>query len=381
MGRHASGRRSTLQRVLLLLVPIVMTGCAPDRGWEAALLLTDIADAGKPSLLKRWTPEPERRAVNFKVGDKSYQGDLYLPAEEIKSGLLLVPGAAEGGRDDPRLVAFASSLARVNFAVLVPELTGLRKLQVGPENIVEVADAFSWLASNAELAPQGRAGMAALSYAVGPVLIAALQESVRDQVRFVFAVGGYYDLEDTLTFFTTGYYRHQGEWHYLDPLDYGKWAFVVNNIHRLEDARDRRLFELMARRKREDPDAPVDDLIAKLGPDGKSLVALVTNRDPGRVPDLLAALPEEIRKDMAALNPSAKDLSRLSAHLILIHGYEDQMIPFTQSLALAEVLPPAQTELFLVHGLMHVDMEPGLTDSWHLWRAVLALLQARDGIF
>jgi pimeloyl-ACP methyl ester carboxylesterase len=365
--------------VLLLFGWLLPAGCSPGRNWEAALLLSDIAAGQKPSALKRWTPSPERRPIAFTVDGKHYRGDLYRPANGIRAGLLLIPGAAEEGRDDPRLVAFAMSLARVHFAVLVPELTGLRQLQVGPENIIEVADAFRWLVADAELVPEGRAGMVAFSYAAGPALIAALRESIRNRVRFIFAVGGYYDLEQTLTFFTTGYYCYQGRWQYLKPLDYGKWAFVASNIHRLRDPRDRRLFRAMARRLFMDPSASVEDLAARLGKEGRSLYNLVTNRNPCRVPQLLADLPAAIRQDISALNPAEKNLTRLEAHLILVHGYEDPMIPFTQSIELAEALPPDQTELFLVHGLVHVDIKPGFFDRWRMWLAVRALLKARDG--
>lgn len=381
MRRDTFRRLATcLAAVLLLIFLLYTNGCSPGRGAESALLLADIAAGREPTLLKKWTPDPEKYPLSFTVADRTYQGDLYRP-EVVKAGLLLIPGAAEQGRDDPRLIAFATSLARVGFAVLVPELTGLRKLQVGPVNITEICHAFSWLIAQPELAPEGRAGMAAFSYAVGPVLLASLEERIREQVRFIFGVGGYYDLEGVLTFFTTGYYIHEDEWHYLEPLDYGKWAFVLSNIHKLEDTQDRRLFYEMAKRKQAYPKASVADLAKQLDEEGHALYSLVVNQDPLQVSSLLKALPTRIRQDLAALNPAEKDLSRLSANLILVHGFEDPMIPFTQSLSLAEAVPEKQVRLFLVHGLMHVDVEAGLPDRWRMWQAVRALLSARDGKF
>ncbi len=55
------------------------------------------------------------------------------------------------------------------------------------------------------------------------------------------------------------------------------------------------------------------------------------------------------------------------------------MIPYPQSIALAKALPKGRTKLFLVRGLVHVDVAPGLPDRWRLWRAIRALLTARDG--
>ena len=60
------------------------------------------------------------------------------------------------------------------FAVLVPDLRGLRDYRVRAANVREVADAFRYLVARGGLAPQGRAGIAGFSYGAGPVLLAAL---------------------------------------------------------------------------------------------------------------------------------------------------------------------------------------------------------------
>jgi len=48
------------------------------------------------------------------------EGDLYLPAGKARAAMVLVPGAAVMGRDEPRLKALARTFARASIAVLVP---------------------------------------------------------------------------------------------------------------------------------------------------------------------------------------------------------------------------------------------------------------------
>lgn len=371
--------RQRLLRLIFLGGVLILSGCSPQRGYLAALVLADIAAGDQPSRLKRTTASPERRQISFIVDGIRYRADLYRPREEALAGLLLVPGAAEEGKDDPRLVALAITLARVRFAVLVPELTGLRELKVGPGNIGEVGDVFAWLASRPELAPQGRAGMVAFSYGAGPVILAALEPALMGKVQFIMTVGGYHDLVGVLTFFTTGYFQKNDRWCYLEPNIYGKWVFVRSNVDRLSDAADRRTLKTIAERRMLDPEAPLGDLESLLGPEGKAVYVFVTNRDPCRVPSLLKELPAGIREDVASLNPALRDLSRLRSRLLLIHGYDDNIIPYTQSIALARAVPEDQARLFLVQGLMHVDIEPGLLSRWRLWRAIDALLAERSG--
>ena len=374
-------KQASFAVIALLTVWLMLAagGCHPWRSYESALVLIDIAAGDGPSRLKHTTRKPQRITVRYRSEGQQGQGDLYRPAAEIRAGLLLVPGVAETGKDDPRLVAFATTLARAGFAVLVPDLPNLRQLRVSPDDVGQLVDAFAWLVANPQLAPQGRAGMAAFSYAAGPTLLASLDTAICQRVQFVFAVGAYYDLNRVLTFCTTGYYRQNGRWHYLQPNEYGTWAFVASNVHRLSNAKDRALFQQMTRRKLTDLTASTADLAAGLGKEGQALHALISNRDPRRVELLLKALPVAIRQDIAALNLAGADLSRLSAQLILVHGLNDRMIPYVESVALAKAVPKGQSHLFLVKGLEHVDMAPELPDRWRLWRAVSLLLSARDG--
>jgi hypothetical protein len=379
-NRHPWVPSRKLIILLLLAATLLLFGAGTAARWyEAALVLADIAAGTGRSRLKEVTGLPARTQVGFTVSGRAYSGDLYRPAEGVLAGLLLLPGAAEGGKDDPRLVAFANSLARARFSVLVPDLTGLRTLKVGSRDIGETADAFDWLVSQPELAPGGTGGICAFSYASGPAVLAALDPRIRDRLRFLFTVGGYHDLRGVLTFFTTGYYRENGQWKFREPNRYGKWVFVLSNTGRLSDPADRALFEAIARRKMDDLGADVADLTAGLGPEGKRFLAFIDNSDPAMVATLLDRLPAPIRKEIDALTLAGRDLHLLKARMIIVHGYDDDIIPFTESIALARALPEGKRRLFLVRGLMHVELRPGAMDAFRLWRGVSALLGERKG--
>ncbi|ANA39624.1 hypothetical protein A2G06_03745 [Geobacter anodireducens] len=357
---------------------LCLWGCSMPRGWEAVLILTDLTAGRGPSGLTEQTPPPRRLMVPYAVEGRNYRGDLYLPGERIRAGLVLLPGAAGEGTDDPRLQAFAATLARARFAVLVPDLAGFRSLRAGSRDIGETADAIVWLSSRPELSPGGKCGVAALSYAAGPALLAALEPRAGQRVRFLVTVGGYYDLRNVLTFFTTGWYRDGERWRRGTPNDYGKWVFVLANAGRIENARDRAALEKLARRKMDDPAARTDDLARGLGPEGKSLYDFFANTDPRQVPALMARLPEPIRRDMADLDPSRHDLRGLATRLIIIHGRDDDIIPAAESEALARAVPRDRRRLFVLDDLMHVELKPKLSDAFRLWQAVSAILQERD---
>ena len=362
------------------LILLMLAGCAIMPEDEAAWVLEDLAAEERPSRLKERTPDPVRRPVAYAIQGRDYQGDLYLPGESPLAGIVLMPGVAARGKDDHRLVAFATTLARTRFLVLVPDLPNLRALRVRAEDAQDVADAFSHLLSRSQFPTHGRIGIGAFSYAVGPAVLAALDPAIRERVDFVLGVGGYYDLEQVITFFTTGYFQKEGEWHYLEPNRYGKWVFVFSNAEHLSDPRDWSAFRAMAERRLNDPHARIEDLSRRLTPEGRALLALLENRDRVSTPALIDGLPAAIRADMEALNLANQDLSRLRARLILLHGTDDAIIPYTESMALAAAVPPKRAELFLIDGLAHVDMQPFRLDRRAMWRAIKALLAQRGNL-
>ncbi|MGH6899641.1 MAG: alpha/beta fold hydrolase [Geminicoccaceae bacterium] len=346
-------------------------------------MLADVAAGSGPSALKASTPEPTRRSIPGPDAEPLL-GDLYWPGEAAAAVLVMVPGAVDRGKDDPRLVAFAKTFARARFAVLVPEIPNLRTRHLGPDDAQPIGAAIRYLGGC--IAPAERAGavgVAAISYATGPALLAALAPANRDLVGFLSAIGGYYDVEAVVTFFTTGYYREGPEapWRHREPNAYGKWVFVQANAGRLAGPTDRMALAEIAARKLDDLDADIAALRARLGPEGRAVMALLDNPDPDRVPALIAALPAPIRADLEALDLERRDLSQLPFDLILLHGRDDPMIPSTESQALAAAVPDDQVSLYVLDRLGHIELSPGgLLDGIGLWRAIYRLLSRRDAM-
>jgi len=350
----------------------LVAACAPGRAFDTARALAGLA--GGPEADEAAVT---RRSIAYRIEGRARSGDLYEPAEGQGAALVLVPGVAPAGKDDPRLVAFARTLARARFTVLVPDIAGLRELRVGAGDIRAAADAMRYLARDGTARTVAICG---ISYAAGPALLAALEPEVRPHVRFVLAIGGYHSMEALLTYVTTGAYRPAaGEaWRFGEPNPYGRWAFLKANAHRVTGARDRALLIAIAERRIRDGAAPVDDLVARLDADGAAVWALMANRDPDRVPALIEALPAALREQMRALDPSRRDLAGRAPTLVLVHGRDDRIIPYTESAALAAAAG-ADAHVYLVDSLAHVDLAlGGIGDAITVWRAIYRLLSERD---
>jgi pimeloyl-ACP methyl ester carboxylesterase len=372
--------RRSLRPLFCLAIICAVAGCSSARLGEASRILADIDAGFGASVLKAETPVPIRKPILFAVDGRRHAGDLYVPAQGAKAALVLVPGVAPSGKDDPRLVAFATTLARAKFRVLVPDLVNLRASKVRPGDARAISDAARWLDADApELKPLG---IVAVSYAVGPAVASLFEADTRDRVEFLLLIGGYYDLTQVVTFFTTGRYRERDDrrWRRRTPNNYGKWVFLESNLDRLGDRNDQALLRTIKDERIRKPGADVSEFVAGLKPDGRAVFDLIDNKDPARVPGLIARLPQSLRKDFDALDLSARDLSGLTQRFFLVHGRDDPIIPETESRRLAGALPEGAAGLFLVDSLDHVDPKPvGFTDKMILLRAIYGVLGVRDG--
>jgi pimeloyl-ACP methyl ester carboxylesterase len=146
----------------------------------------------------------------------------------------------------------------------------------------------------------------------------------------------------------------------------------------LPDPAQAELLRLAARRKLADPTAATSDLRDRMSADARAVLDLMENDDPDKVPALLAALPDTIRAGIDALNLALHDLRSLKARLILIHGRDDPMIPFTESEALAAAAPRGNASLYVVDQIGHVEFDAvSMANAWTMWQAVDRVLAQR----
>jgi hypothetical protein len=315
-------------------------------------MLEDLTATVFASRLQSRVPAPSREHILYRSQGGQHEADLYrIPGDRPETGILLLPGVAAAGKGDRRLVALARTDA---YKHLSTRSQGLRE----------------------------RSGILAISFAVGPAVLAALQPEIRHRVRFIVGVGGYYDLDQVITFVTTGYFRKPGTqtWEQLSPSAHGQVLLTLSNAQRLPSASDRSAlstfaWDILQGRAQE---GSLMGGVLHLQPEGQSLLEVITNRNPERTPDLIRRLPPPMQANMAALNPAAHDLSRLKARLILLHGRSDNVIPFTESLALAGAVPSQQANLYLIDGLAHVDLRPKRQDLPVLMNFIEMILSERQ---
>ena len=256
------------------------------------------------------------------ITGRAISADLYrqVGTAGASPGLVLVHGLSSQGKDDPRLRQAALLLAREGWAVAVPTVEGLTVLRLRPDDGQIVVAAVRAL----EEAGHRPVAILGVSLGSGPALLAAADPSIASSVSAVLAIGGYASAVELLRYTLTGTFRFDGV-SGRRPVNEPAIAQFVRANAELMDAAGQRL---------------------------------VDNRDPLIVDDLVAQLPVETRRLLAALSPDGA-VGRLRAPLFLIHGRDDPAVPFTESLRLEQAAREAgrQVRVVTVGSLAHVEPE------------------------
>jgi pimeloyl-ACP methyl ester carboxylesterase len=249
---------------------------------------------------------------------------------------VLVPGATPDGKDDPRARHAARLLARAGFDVTLPTIPGLTRGRLRPDDVTPIVTVLSTAPSPAVVV--------AVSVGSGPALLAAADPRVRDRARLVLTLGGYASAPELVRFYLTGEYRYGAEAGHRRHDPELVRAFVAANADLLDDA-TRPLLE------------PVD---------------------AARADRMLAAASPSVRALLDALSP-VRVAREITARLVIVHGRDDAVVPYTESMRLADAAVRRGTTLVIVDVLGHIGSAGGGPD-WlalaRLWGVAYILLSA-----
>ena len=310
---EVAGRLATLALALVLAAPVARD--AISLVLSAAFLAEFLTDGALPTL-DALTPVPVRESLAPSLD--RWRGAV----PGLAPPLLLVHGLAPAGKDDPRLARAARLLARAGFEVVVPTLPGLTRGRLRPEDTAPVVAAL-------ETRP-GPWAMLSVSIGAAPAFAAAADPRVRDRVGVLLALGPHASAAETLRFWLTGAFDYGGASGRIPHDPALVRAFVDANADLVDD----------------------------------TTRAALAAGDAARIERALAALPADVRALLEGLSP-VRALPRVRARVILVHGYADSAVPYTESLRLAAARP-ARTTVILLHSVGHVEGAPG-----PIWRAPL----------
>jgi pimeloyl-ACP methyl ester carboxylesterase len=326
--------------------------------------------------LARWLgpwADPARRP-EVEIVDDELDGmrvRMFRPRGEPRATYLIAPGLHYAAADDPRMDRFCRVLASAGQLVIVPYVPDFLALVPTAKAVRDFERVFAALPRWSARRP------IVFSISFGSLLAFALAAEHGPELERLVIFGGYADLGETLRFCLTGATR--------DPLNQS--VVLINLIDQLEPRpldRDaviagwRRYIERVWGRAEMKVDGRYLAVAAAIAPsvpaDVRDLFLVGVGAKPGArelVEDALG------RFDARALDPT-QYLPRIRNRVDLVHGTDDDVIPYRHAHALAAQLVNADvrvhiTGLYGHTGTSRLSPRSAARELATMWRVLRVL--------
>lgn len=373
-------------RPLLIVVVLLLLGVYIAAPYARAVsLIVRAAGIGGPaqaiaSLQDRRVDKQPRHVVPTRHGELAAQ--YYLPDATTERAVLVMPGFNSNGIDEPRLASLAQDIAASGYPVMAIALPDLQQFRLTRNATDVIEDAVAWMATQPRLAPDGRVGIIAVSFAGGLSISAAGRERIRDHVAFVVSLGGHGDMRRVLHYLATGVAPHvEGVETHL-PHDYGvavilntladRGVVPIEQVTPLRSAIETYLRASQATVISDAVAAPIFEqartMAAALPEPSRTYMQYVNDRDVGKLGAVLLPHLNQSGADDPALSPELAPPP--AAATFLLHGHDDNIIPAAESVLLGNYLRSkgVRTRVLLSGLITHASVNPNATalDAWKL---------------
>lgn len=308
---------------------------------------------------------------------------------------VVLHGITRPGRAHGQLVRFTRCVASAGMMAIVPEVPEWRDLSLAPHlSVPTVKAAIEGLRATG-LAQDEPVGVIGFSFGAPHAIACAGAPEVADEVAGAAGFGGYCGLDSSFRFMMTGRHSWHGDDHFLRPDPYGRWIVAANYLTKVpgyEEAHDvaRALEDLAVEASDDgalswDPryDATIRRLRAGIDESRREIFDLFA---PHSDADLSAVVRPQLAEELAAVARRAdphidpiEALGRVTRPVHVLHGRNDNLIPYSEAYRLAEVLPHDTVRGFTVTRLFGHSAQ----DSFPFLRAlneVPVFLRALSGL-
>ena len=393
----ASGRASTSQsgpfRWLLrwIVAASLLFGSALWMLWpqvrahaQAVAILWQLNNWPVPQYIQPFASEPlTTQTLTLPTAHGSLQAILYTPINQPNApGLVILHGVHHQGITEPRMVAFARSMSACGLRVLTPEMPDIRDYQISPASITEMGDATSWLAQQTG----HPVGMMGISFSGGLALMAAADPNYAPSVSFVFTVGAHDSMQRVANFYATGNdLLPDGYSEHLQPHEYGPLVLEYEHLEDFTLPADTATLRAALRADLDEDPTQEQKLVAQftVAQSIQYLSLIHPPRPPQEDPRIVASCRKHVA-ELAAVSPHG-NLQGLRAPVLLLHGKEDNIIPYAEAEWLERDLPPGTLRAQLISPLVsHVNAEndrpPDLLDEWRLVHLIAQVMESAERV-
>jgi len=290
----------------------------------------------------------------------------------------IFPGASPDGENHPKMLMLGQVLTRNGFKVYIPRIPPLTNLDITIINIQWFTYFYNWIINSEKVDPR-HILMVGISYG-GGLMLRMLQETNGSipAPKSILTFGAYSDVQSLLQYFLTGNLSVNGKQIHIPPHEWGLVVLFQNYLKNLKTNWDSTELQKAIQLTIENNKEECEIQIAKLPNFQKGIFnSIITGRATHEVKKMAEEIINNEEESIKKLSPKhwPKGISR---KVFILHGAHDTMVPFTESVQLAEYLQ--NSELYISYLFGHKEIYSN-TEIIFKFAEFLKLLQFYSKLF
>ena len=272
---------------------------------------------------------------------------------------ILYPGASPLGEQHPKMEMLGILLAQNGYKVYIPRIPPLKTLNITSINVQWFIHFYKWILNIEEIDDNGLV-MIGISYGGGIMLKSCLQ--MKDELpvpKTLLTSGTYSDAESTVRFLLNGEIMVKGKKYQISPHEWGLVVIFHNFLKNIDLGWDTIGVEEVLKLHIDEKFQERDELVRKLPKIQKGIAnSVLSGNAIPEVSEICKTIMENEKDILKSLSPKQWG-HNISQKVFIFHGANDSMVPFTESIQLADYIPNSELLISYIYEHKEISTDKG----------------------
>ena len=267
---------------------------------------------------------------------------IYYSYKSTKKTIIIFLGASPDGEKHVAVNLLAQNLSSLGYNVFIPRIPPLMSLNISNENVDWMRHIYNLIHKRKDVDSDNIIGFG-ISYGGGMLLKASLEsEFLRNPLKSIYLYGAGCNAETILKFITKGEFEVQGNIVKIKPHEWGLTVFFHHFIDEIDfgfsNEKIKEVLQLRVENKKDESNKKIEELNNQEQNIAKSITTGKINQEVQKLVDQILKNKFNYIEDLSC----KKICTDVKTKAFILHGANDNMIPYTESIQLDELLPNSE---------------------------------------
>ena len=276
---------------------------------------------------------------------------IYYSHKTTKKTIIIFLGASPDGEKHKAVNLLAKTLASLGYNVFIPRIPLLMQLNISNENVDWIKYIYNLIQSRKDVDRNNIIGFG-ISYGGGMLLKASLEEEFqKNPLKSIYLYGSGCNTDTILKFITNGEFEVNGNVEKIIPHNWGLTVFFHHFMDEIDFGFDKKRIKEVIQLRVNGQKEKSNEKIKLLNNKELNIIEAITT---GKINSQVQNIVNQILKNKSEYidDLSCKKVCKnIMTKVFILHGANDNMIPYTESIQLDELLP--NSELLISYLFKH----------------------------